>query len=188
MNRSRRAVRLLVLLGAVLLFATCSRQKTGSDLSQQGSSRLSSPAGLNLAPDLSTMPGNTFQATFTDGVVKMEQAAFIKSIRSVSSDNTTFLFDPSDDAASSLHEGSILFVPGVALRKVDSSVDHGYQVRAPVQGHATWVISGAAFVSYYEIDTSTSVRRPAHMDGDLLVVNLNEPGVDPSGEQTDLEV
>ncbi len=76
----------------------------------------------------------------------------------------------------------------VALRKVDSSVDHGYQVRAPVQGHATWVISGAAFVSYYEIDTSTSVRRPAHMDGDLLVVNLNEPGVDPQGEQTDLDV
>ena len=76
----------------------------------------------------------------------------------------------------------------VALRKVDSSVDHGYQVRAPVQGHATWVISGAAFVSYYEIDTSTSARRPAHMDDDLLVVNLNEPGVDPRGEQTDLDV
>ena len=65
------------------------------------------------------MPGNTFQATFTDKVVKMEQAAFIKSIRSVSSDNTTFLFDPSDEVASSLHEGSILFVPGVAMRKVD---------------------------------------------------------------------
>ena len=49
----------------------------------------------------------------------MEQAAFIKSIRSISSDNTTFVFDPSDDAAAKLHEGSILFVPGVAMRKVD---------------------------------------------------------------------
>ena len=49
----------------------------------------------------------------------MEQAAFIKSIRSISSDNTTFVFDPSDDAASKLHEGSILFVPGIAMRKVD---------------------------------------------------------------------
>ena len=71
------------------------------------------------------MPGNTFQATFTDGVVKMEQAAFIKSIRSVSSDNTTFLFDPSDAAASSLHEGSILFVPGVVMRKVDVATRQG---------------------------------------------------------------
>ena len=49
----------------------------------------------------------------------MEQPAFIKSIRSISSDNTTFVFDPSDDAAAKLHEGSILFVPGVAMRKVD---------------------------------------------------------------------
>lgn len=73
----------------------------------------------------------------------------------------------------------------VGLRRVDSSVEHAYQVRAPVEGHATWVISGAAFVSYYEIDTSTSVRRGASMDGDLLVVNLNDPGVEPRGEQTD---
>lgn len=124
MNRGRTA-RLLVLAGAVILFATCSRQKTGSELSQQSSSRPSSPAGLNLAPDLSTKPGNNFQATFTDQVVKMEQAAFVKSIRSVSSDNTTFLFDPSDDIASTLHEGSILFVPGVAMRKVDVATRQG---------------------------------------------------------------
>ena len=72
----------------------------------------------------------------------------------------------------------------VALRKVDSSVDHGYQVRAPVRGHATWVISGAAFVSYYEIDASTSVRSTAHIDGDLLVVNLKlGPGSIPKAER-----
>lgn len=73
----------------------------------------------------------------------------------------------------------------VALRKVDSSVEHSYQVRAPVEGHATWVLSGAAFVSYYEIDTSSSVRRAAHMDGDMLIVNLNDPGVDPRSEHDD---
>ena len=42
MNRSRTA-RLLVLVGTVVLFATCSRQKTGSE-SQQGSPRPGSPA------------------------------------------------------------------------------------------------------------------------------------------------
>ena len=119
MNRSWKSARLLVLAGTVFLFATCSRKNPGPESSQEAASRPSSAGALNLAPDLTTKPGNVFQATFTDKVVKMEQAAFIKSIRSISSDNTTFVFDPSDDAAAKLHEGSILFVPGVAMRKVD---------------------------------------------------------------------
>ena len=119
MNRSWKLARLLVLAATVLLFATCSRKNPGTESSQESASRPGSVAALNLASDLSTKPGNVFQATFTDKVVKMEQAAFIKSIRSISSDNTTFVFDPSDDAAAKLHEGSILFVPGVAMRKVD---------------------------------------------------------------------
>ena len=119
MNCGWKRARLLALLGTVFLCATCSRQKTGPESSGQTASRPASAAGLDLAPDLTTKPGNTFQATFTDKVVKMEQPAFIKSIRSISSDNTTFIFDPSDDAAAKLREGSILFVPGVAMRKVD---------------------------------------------------------------------
>jgi hypothetical protein len=73
----------------------------------------------------------------------------------------------------------------VALRKVDSFVEHAYQVRAPVENHATWLISGAAFVAYYEIDASVSVRRAARQDGDLLIVDLNDPGVDPRAESSD---
>jgi len=119
MNRSWKSARLLVLAGTVFLLATCSRKSPGPESSRETASRPKSADALNLAADLTTKPGNTFQATFTDKVVKMEQAAFIKSIRSISSDNTTFVFDPSDDAASKLHEGSILFVPGVAMRKVD---------------------------------------------------------------------
>ncbi len=125
MNRGWKSARLLVLLGTLFLFATCSRQNPGPEPSQQSLSRPSSAGALHLTADLSTKPGNTFQATFTDKVVKMEQPAFIKSIRSISSDNTTFVFDPSDAAAATLHEGSILFVPGVAMRKVDVATRQG---------------------------------------------------------------
>ncbi len=118
MNRGWRLPWLPLSMAALLLLAACSRQKA-SETSQEVASRPSSVGALNLAPDLTTKPGNTFQAIFTDKVVKMEQPAFIKSIRSISRDNTTFVFDPSDDAASKLHEGSILFVPGIAMRKVD---------------------------------------------------------------------
>src|SRR5437016_2791307 len=105
------------LLALLSLLPACSRQRAGPESS--GASQPLSLAGLNLTPDLSTRPGNTFQATFTDRVVKMEQAGFVKSIRSISTDNSTFVFDPTDPAASRLQEGSILFVPGVAMRKVD---------------------------------------------------------------------
>jgi hypothetical protein len=102
------------------------------------------------------------------GVISLNRAAF-EALESP--DSVELLYDP--DARQ------------VALRKVDSSVEHAYQVRAPVPNHATWLVSGSAFTAYYEIDTSSSVRRAARTDGDLLIVDLNDPGVDPRGEATD---
>lgn len=116
MNRGLKSACLVLLL---LLFPACSRQKTAPEASRENPSQLSSGAVLNLAPDLTSRAGNTFQATFTAKVVKMDQEAFLTSIRSISSDNSTFVFDPSAAAASRLQEGSILFVPAIALRKVD---------------------------------------------------------------------
>jgi len=116
MNGGLKFACLLLLL---LLLPACSRQNTAPESSREVGSGPVSLAALNLTPDLATKPGNVFQATFTEKVVKMEQAAFVKSIRSISSDNSTFVFDPSDDSASRLQEGSILFVPGIAMRKVD---------------------------------------------------------------------
>jgi len=91
----------------------------------------------------------------------------------------------SHDALGNPESVELLYDPEarlVGLRRVDSHVEHAYQVRAPVENHATWLISGGAFVAYYEIDTSTSVRRAARLDGDLLIIDLNDPGVDPRGE------
>jgi hypothetical protein len=121
MNRGmkNRGLKSACLLVPLLLFPACSRPKTAPESSRNSRSAPISIAALNLAPDLTTKPGNTFQATFTDKVVKMDQVAFIKSIRSISTDNSTLVFDPSDSAAASLREGSILFVPGIAMRKVD---------------------------------------------------------------------
>jgi len=76
----------------------------------------------------------------------------------------------------------------MALRRVDDSVEHAYKVRAPHENHQTWLISGGAFASYYEIDISASVRRPAHLDGDLLVVDLKHPGVEPRAESDESDV
>jgi hypothetical protein len=100
------------------------------------------------------------------GVISLNRAAFeaLDSPESVE-----LLYDPDEHR--------------VALRKADPSIEHAYQVRAPVQNHATWLISGSAFMSYYEIDSSASVRRAAHLEGDLLIINLNDPGISPRGDQ-----
>jgi hypothetical protein len=104
----------LLILTSVLFVPACSRPK-----SAPSPGREIPLAALHLAPDLTTKPGNIFQATFTDKVVKMEQRVFLDSIRSISSDNTTFVLNPSASTASQLKQGSILFVPGIAMRKVD---------------------------------------------------------------------
>jgi hypothetical protein len=70
----------------------------------------------------------------------------------------------------------------MALRHVDSSVEHSLKVRAPAGNHGSWLVAGGAFASYYEIDISASVRRAARMDGDLLIVDLKDPGVNSRGE------
>src|ERR1700690_2016750 len=80
----------LLILASVLFVPACSRPKSAA-----GPGREIPLAALHLAPDLTTKPGNIFEATFTDKVVKMEQRVFLDSIRSISSDNTTFVFNPS---------------------------------------------------------------------------------------------
>ena len=133
----------------LLLFCSgCSREKSSS-----GSSQPIPTSALALAPDLTTKPGNTFQATFTDKVVKMEQRAFLDSIRSISSDNTTFVFEPSDRVASQLKQGSILFVPGIAMRKVDVATEY--------QGHFVVVTEDATLVEAFK-DATIQWKAPVN--------------------------
>jgi hypothetical protein len=103
----------VILVVGLLFLSSCSRRQAGL-----ASARPVPAAALELGPDLASLPGNTFQVTYSDRVVRMEREDFRKSIRSVSTDNTTLVFDPSDAAAARLSQGSILFIPGFALRKV----------------------------------------------------------------------
>lgn len=80
-------------------------------------------SALNLAPDLTTRPGTTFKVDYSDKVIRIEQRNFLDSIRSISTDNTTFVFDVDDPQATKLKQGSILFVPGIAMRKVDVATE-----------------------------------------------------------------
>jgi len=103
----------VILAVCLLSLSGCSRRQAAVT-----SARPVPAAVLELGPDLASLPGNSFQVTYSDRVVRMEREDFRKSIRSVSTDNTTLVFDPSDAAAARLTQGSILFIPGFAVRKV----------------------------------------------------------------------
>jgi hypothetical protein len=73
----------------------------------------------------------------------------------------------------------------IGLRKVDSGLEHAYMVRS-LGGRgadSTFLISGTAFTNYYGIDTSTSTRRTGRMEGDMLVIDLNDPGTEVSSNR-----
>jgi hypothetical protein len=64
----------------------------------------------------------------------------------------------------------------IGLRKVSKSIHHGYPVR-PVSAKATsWVISGKAFLDFYDITMDATRRSIAQIQGQMLVVDLKRPG------------
>src|SRR5207249_6752078 len=96
----------------VLVLLSCTREKSAPV----------APA-LSLPADLTTKPGNAAEFTLTDKVVKIEQRPFLDSLKSISSDNRVLVFDASDRTASQLKQGTILFVPGLTMRKVVATAE-----------------------------------------------------------------
>ncbi len=68
----------------------------------------------------------------------------------------------------------------IGVRAVDPSVEHAYPTRGVGgdQGKATrtFLVSGAAFVKFYGIPNDISTRYPAHMEDDILFIDLKQEG------------
>jgi len=71
----------------------------------------------------------------------------------------------------------------MAMRGVDPEAPSAYPIR-PLGRGSTWLVSGKAFMNYYEIPTGTATRWPAKAEPDgLLVIDLKEPGTVVSGNR-----
>lgn len=64
----------------------------------------------------------------------------------------------------------------IGVRKVDPAVEHAYPLRSPSQAERSFILSGTAFMRYYELDAEVSTRRSAYMDGDVLCIDLKDAG------------
>jgi hypothetical protein len=72
----------------------------------------------------------------------------------------------------------------IGVRAVEPTVEHAYPLRSPGNTERSFILSGTAFTKYYGIDTTRSVRRPAYLEGDVLCVDLKDPGTEVTSNRT----
>lgn len=72
----------------------------------------------------------------------------------------------------------------IGIRKASASTPHAYIVRGVGNNQATHVVSGKAFLSYYDIPRDVARRWPAEMRGDMLVIDLKQPGTEVTGHNS----
>jgi hypothetical protein len=72
----------------------------------------------------------------------------------------------------------------VGLRASTGNAEYAYPLR-PTQAKSdtTFMASGQAFTNYYGIVTTTSRRWAAYMDGDILCIDLKQPGTEIIGNR-----
>jgi len=72
----------------------------------------------------------------------------------------------------------------IGIRKADPSADHAMPVRPLGKHGGNWLISGRTFTLYYDIPTESARRWIARQDGDMLVLDLKEPGTEIVGARS----
>ncbi len=110
MTRLQRRSCLLACLVCVLL-AGCTKKKSPAP----------ETSGIPAARpfhDLRELPGTIADVTLTSNTIRIDDATTRHILKSVGSDGDVFVFDNSDPRIQSLHEGQILLLDNVAVRKV----------------------------------------------------------------------
>jgi hypothetical protein len=78
--------------------------------------------------DLRDLPGTIFEVTYTPATVRIEESAVHRTLKSIGSAADIYVFDDSDERIRGLHEGQVLFLENLAVRKVIAVARHGNQI------------------------------------------------------------
>jgi hypothetical protein len=116
--------------------------------------------------------------TFTRRMVPLAKAPYVTIQK-----RGTMSFNAAAHAALNSPEAiELLYDPEeriIGVRGVDSSAEHAYPLRImPGKHQSGFIVSGTAFTKYYGIPTDVSKRYPAKMDGDVLCIDLKQPGTE----------
>src|SRR5689334_25372370 len=72
----------------------------------------------------------------------------------------------------------------IGIRSASADTPHAYAVRGVGNNQATHVVSGKAFLSYYGIPRDVARRWLARRRGNLLVIDLKQPGTEVTGHSS----
>jgi hypothetical protein len=72
----------------------------------------------------------------------------------------------------------------IGIQKASGTTPHAYVVRGVGNNRATHVVSGKAFLSYYDIPRDVARRWTAKMQDDTLVIDLKQPGTEVTGHSS----
>lgn len=72
----------------------------------------------------------------------------------------------------------------IGIRESDANTPHAYGVRGTGKNQATRVVSGKAFLSYYDIPRDVARRWFAEERDGTLVIDLKQPGTEVSGHSS----
>jgi len=95
---------------AALLAAACSSKQ------QSQSSVAGATAGA--AQDLTGRPGNVYKVTYSPNTVVIDRATVLKSLQSISSDESVLVFDDAEPALRAVAPGKVILLERIGLRRV----------------------------------------------------------------------
>jgi hypothetical protein len=72
----------------------------------------------------------------------------------------------------------------IGIRRSDEETPHAYAVRGTGINQATRVVSGKAFLNYYDIPRDVARRWIAEERDGMLVIDLKQPGTEVSGHSS----
>jgi hypothetical protein len=72
----------------------------------------------------------------------------------------------------------------IGIKGSDEDTPHAYMVRGTGKNEATRVVSGKAFLTYYDIPRDVARRWIAEERDDMLVIDLKQPGTEVTGHSS----
>lgn len=104
--------------------------------------------------------------------LKSDPHVTIQKRGTISMNRSAFLAAGSPDAVELLYDRDARII---GLRAIEVNAHNAYHVRHPSRSaNGPWIISAMAFTKFYDIDTSTTLRWDAYLDGGALCVDLNQ--------------
>jgi hypothetical protein len=174
----------VVALGILMALTGCHKKEAAAATMSLASAGVSDV--IAHGTDLTSASGTIFQVTYNSETVVIDRATTEKSFRGVSADGQMYVFDNSSEQINKLHEGSVMLLQGLALKKVVGVETNGEFVVVATQpatltdaiqdGHIAWDLP----VQFRGTSATLQKEMPGWFDEARWVVHA--AGMEKSGE------